>query len=76
MSEDMSLPPEHTGPQHYYGDALRILFVVAGGLLLASEVFETPFLTPAAALIAAIVLVVAAGLTNPVQVWIFARYCR
>lgn len=67
MSEDIPLAPEHEGPSHYYGDTVRILFVIAAALLFVSQFIGTPFLTIGAALIIAVLLVVAAGLTNPVQ---------
>lgn len=70
MSEDYSLRPVAEGPKHYYGDTVRILFVVAAVLLLAAQVLGGAFITPSASLVAAIILVVAAGLTNPVQSWI------
>lgn len=70
MSEDVPLPPPHFGPSHYYGDTVRILFVVAGVLLLASQFIGSPFLTPIAVLLLTVILVISAGLTNPVQTWI------
>lgn len=70
MSEDVPLPPPHFGPSHYYGDTVRILFVIAAVLLLASQFVGSPFLTPIAALVLAVVLVIMAGLTNPVQTWV------
>lgn len=70
MSEDVPLMPEKIGPSHYYGDTVRLLFVVSAVLMLAAQLVGTAFLTPAASLISAVVLVIAAGLTNPVQAWI------
>ena len=70
MSEDIPLPPPHFGPSHYYGDIVRILFVVGAAFLFISQFMGNPFVTPIAALIIAVILVVAAGLTNPVQTWI------
>lgn len=70
MSEDVPLAPAHFGPSHYYGDTVRILFVIAAVLLLASQFVGSPFLTPIAALVLAVVLVIMAGLTNPVQTWV------
>ncbi len=70
MSEDVPLAPLPLGPSHYYGDTVRILFVVAAVLLLASQFIGSPFLTPIAALVLAVVLVIMAGLTNPVQIWV------
>ena len=62
--------PEVPGPSHYYGDVVRILFVVAAVLILLAQVIGTPFLTAQAAIASAVALIIAAGLTNPVQSWI------
>lgn len=71
MSEDVPFAPEaHHGPSHYYGDVVRILFVAGAVLLLAAQFMGSPFMTVPAAVITAIILVIAAGLTNPVQLWI------
>lgn len=70
MSEDVPLAPPHYGPSHYYGDIVRILFISAAVLIILSHFSGTPFLTAFASLLSAVVLVVAAGLTNPVQAWI------
>ncbi len=47
-----------------------MLFVVAAVLIILSQFMGSPFLAPGAALVAAVILVVAAGLTNPLQAWI------
>ena len=71
MSEDRQFTPElRLGPSHYYGDIVRILFVVAAGLLLVSQFVGTPFITAGATVFSAVGLIIAAGLTNPVQTWI------
>ena len=70
MSEDFSPPAVEPGPKHYYGDVVRILFVVAAVLILLAQVVGIAFLTTQAALVAAVVLILSAGLTNPVQIWI------
>jgi hypothetical protein len=70
MSEDVPLAPPTYGPSHYYGDIVRILFICAAVLIILSHFVSEPFLTPFASLISAVVLVIAAGLTNPVQAWI------
>lgn len=70
MSEDIPLASEHAGPSHYYGDTVRILFVIAAALLFLSQFIGNPFMTSFSALILAVILVIAAGLTNPVQSWI------
>lgn len=67
MSEDVPFIQQEHGPSHYYGDIVRALFVSAAVLILLSQVMGSAFLTPAASLMAAIVLVIAAGLANPVQ---------
>lgn len=70
MSEDAPLAPFHPGPSHYYGDIVRILFVVGAALIFLSDFLPGPFLTPIASLVISVLLIVAAGLTNPVQAWI------
>lgn len=70
MSEDLPFIQKEHGPSHYYGDIVRALFVTAAVLILLAQVTGTAFLTAPAALLAALILVVSAGLTNPVQVWI------
>lgn len=70
MSEDIPFPVVHQGVSHYYGDTVRILFVIAAVLIIVSQFVGTPFLAPAAALVFAVALIIAAGLTNPVQIWI------
>ncbi len=70
MSEDSSVRPAEEGPKHYYGDTVRILFVVAAVLILVAQVMGGAFLTVSASLVTVVILAVAAGLTNPVQVWV------
>lgn len=70
MSEDSVVRPETEGPKHYYGDTVRMLFVVAAVLILIAQVMGGAFLTVAAALVSVVILAVAAGLTNPVQTWV------
>ncbi len=70
MSEDFIPRPEHRGVSHYYGDTVRVLFVIAAALLFISQFIPGPFVTPIATLICAVIYIVAAGLTNPVQAWI------
>lgn len=73
MSEDVPfrsliLP---TGPEHYYGDAVRIMFIVAAVIIFVMQFMsiETPF-SSFGLILVILCLVIAAGLTNPVQVWI------
>ena len=56
---------------HYHGDAVRVLFVIAAGLIFLAELLDgnLPFST-FVAVVLIIVLVVAAGITNPAQIWI------
>lgn len=68
MSEDIPFPVHHQGVRHYYGDTVRMMFVIAAVLIILSEFMGSPFLEPVAALVIAVILVVAAGLTNPLQV--------
>ena len=72
MNEDApfhELPVAHK--PHYHGDSVRGLFVMAAGLIFLAELLggNLPFTTGAAVLFV-ITLVVAAGVTNPKQVWI------
>ena len=67
---DFMQRPEHFGVNHYYGDTVRILLVIAAGLLLISQFLKNPFLSPMATLVVVVVYIAAAGLTNPVQTWI------
>lgn len=70
MSEDIPLPPEHEGVNHYYGDSVRLMFIVTAAIVFAAQFFGSPFLTIGATLVICVVLICAAGLTNPVQTWI------
>ncbi len=65
-----SIPPVREIP-HYHGDAVRALFVVeATVLVVAASMAASLPLSVAGAILAAVVLVVAAGITNPAQAWI------
>jgi hypothetical protein len=72
MSEDYyPTMPTHAVVPHYYGDAVRILFVAAAVVILFGEFFDATFPLPLGlALIIIAALVVIAGITNPVQIWI------
>ncbi len=59
-----------TGPRHYYGNIVRTLFVVSALLIFATEFVGSSFLTPFTAILAAALLIVLAGLINPVLRWI------
>lgn len=56
---------------HYHGDIVRVLFVLAAGLIFLAELLNgnLPFSTAATVLIA-VLLVISAGITNPAQLWI------
>ena len=72
MSEDTPFTPTTIKRiSHYHGDAVRILFVIAAGLIFLAEMLDAdlPFST-FSTVVLVIVLVVAAGITNPAQVWI------
>ncbi|HUX80954.1 MAG TPA: hypothetical protein VMV38_01370 [Candidatus Paceibacterota bacterium] len=64
------VPPRRKVP-HYHGDEVRILFFVIALVLVVAQSTGAalPFSTLGAVLVA-ILLVVAAGITNPAQVWI------
>lgn len=57
----------HHGVPHYYGDQVRILFVTSAALLLIAQSTgaELPMSTTGA-VISAVLLVIAAGITNPI----------
>ena len=73
MSEDAPIAHIPTPPHipHYHGDAVRILFVIAAGMVFLIEMLdaELPF-SPALMMTLVVLLVIAAGITNPVQKWI------
>ena len=72
MSEDEAFDPRReVRHSHYHGDTVRILFVCAAVLVFLTQFVGTklPFSTGALMFII-VVLVVAAGITNPVQHWI------
>lgn len=56
---------------HYYGGVVRTLFIVNAAVLLiaASTGADLP-LSDGGTVFSAIVLIIAAGVTNPTQVWI------
>lgn len=64
------VPPRHEIP-HYHGDNVRILFVVSAVVLIVAQSTgaELP-LSTTGAVTSAVLLVVAAGITNPAEGWI------
>ena len=60
--------PRHREIPHYHGDAVRVLFFVSAIVLVVAQSTgaELP-LSTTGAVISAVVLVVAAGITNPAQ---------
>ena len=68
--EDDGIPYRKNTP-HYYGDTVRMLFVsVAVLLIVAATTGARLPLSAADAIAAAVILAVAAGITNPEQRWI------
>lgn len=63
--------PQRREVPHYHGGSTRVLFVASAILLLVAQSTgaELP-LSTMGAVISAVVLVVAAGITNPAQGWI------
>ncbi|MHB8660615.1 MAG: hypothetical protein ACYC75_01590 [Minisyncoccota bacterium] len=60
--------PERHQIQHYHGDSVRVLFFVSAIVLIVAESTGADLpLSTTGAVISAIVLVVAAGITNPTQ---------
>jgi len=66
----ISVPPHREIP-HYHGDNVRVLLVVSAVVLIIAQSTgaELPLSTFSSVLVA-IILVVAAGITNPAQFWI------
>lgn len=65
-----SVPPRREIP-HYHGDAVRVLFVVSAALLIVAKSTGADLpLSTFATVVSAVILVVAAGITNPAQFWI------
>jgi hypothetical protein len=60
--------PRHHEIPHYHGDGVRVLFVVSAVILIVAQSTgaELP-LSTFGTVIAAVVLVIAAGITNPAQ---------
>ena len=57
--------------RHYYGDTVRVLFVLGAIVLFVAE--STGAVLPlslSGVVVAAVILVVAAGITNPQQYWV------
>ena len=65
-----TVPPRHEIP-HYHGDGVRVLFVVCAVVIIVAQSTgaELP-LSTSGAVLSAVILVVAAGITNPAQGWI------
>ena len=56
---------------HYHGDTVRALFVVGAVLLIVGEGMGAALpLPPIGAVVFAIILILAAGITSPAQAWI------
>lgn len=66
----IGVPPRREIP-HYYGNNVRVLFVVSAVVLIIAQSTgaELPMSTTTA-VISAVILVIVAGITNPVQGWI------
>jgi hypothetical protein len=65
-----SVPPLR-GIPHYHGDVVRALFVVAAVLIVVGAAMSAALPVPALGAIAfAVVLILAAGITNPATGWI------
>ncbi|MDP1690127.1 MAG: hypothetical protein Q8L52_02930 [bacterium] len=67
---EISVPRPHS-ILHYHGDAVRVLFVVGAVVIIVAKSTGVDIpLSTFEAVLAAVVLVVAAGITNPAQFWI------
>ena len=68
---DGYIVPARKGIRHYYGDTVRVLFVCGAVLLIIAETTGAHLpLSPLGVVASAVLLVVAAGITNPEQGWI------
>jgi hypothetical protein len=65
-----NVPPRHTIP-HYHGDEVKVLFLVGALITIFAQSTGADLpLSTGAAVLAAALLVIAAGITNPNQIWI------
>lgn len=66
----VTIPPHHEIP-HYHGDGVRALFVACAVLLIVAESTGADLpLSTFGTVFGAVILVIAAGITNPGQFWI------
>lgn len=66
------MPMIHNAMMHYYGDQVRILFVIAGLIMIVTYPFFSPIIgipTPVA-IIGFAVLAIFGGFMNPKQRWV------
>ena len=62
-----SVPPRHTTP-HYHGDSVRVLFFVGALVLIVAQSTGADLpLSTIGSVVSAVILVIAAGITNPAQ---------
>ncbi len=60
--------PVRHGIPHYYGDQVRVLFVAGAVLLLVAQSTGADLpLSTTGSVVSAVLLVIAAGITNPIQ---------
>lgn len=65
-----NVPPRREIP-HYHGDSVRVIFFVSAILIIVAQSTGTNLpLSTFGAVATAVLLVVAAGITNPAQFWI------
>lgn len=63
--------PRHQDTPHYHGDNSRVLFVIAAVILVVAKSTGADLpLSTTGTVLAALLLVIAAGITNPAQGWI------
>jgi hypothetical protein len=63
--------PPHQRITHYHGDGVRILFVISAVIILVSHsVGLVSSFSSIGAVVAAALLIIAAGITSPAQKWI------
>ncbi len=63
--------PPHRAILHYHGDEVRVLFFVSAIILIVARSTGADLpLSTLGTVVSAVVLVIAAGITNPAQYWI------
>ena len=71
VSERAKFAPHRRKMLHYHGDEVRVIFIVSAiVLIVAQSTGAQLWVSTFGAVLSAIILVIAAGITNPDQAWI------